>query len=81
MSGIHQKTARGRCTFCKRSGRVAIAEQVAKGVPCPPDGCEFAAEIAAAIENRQRITIVPKEQKRVDITEKKSPKLDFIKRK
>jgi hypothetical protein len=50
-------------------------------VPCPPDGCEFAAEIAAAIENRQRITIVPKEQKRVDITEKKSPKLDFIKRK
>ena len=81
MSRIHRTTAKGRCTVCKRSGRVAIVEQAAKGEPCPLSGCEFAAEITEEIENRQRISITPKEKKRVHITEKQSLKIDFIKRK
>ena len=81
MTRIHQKTTRGRCTVCKRSRRVAIAEQAAKGEPCPTNGCEFAAEIAEAIENRNRLSIVQKEKKRVYITEKPSPKINFVKRK
>jgi hypothetical protein len=81
LTSIHQKTARGRCTTCKRSRRVAITEQAAKGGPCPLDGCEFAAEITAEIENRNRIRIIPKGKKRVHITEKQSQKFNFIKRK
>ncbi len=80
MTRIHQKTAKGRCTVCKRRGSVAIAEQAGKGEPCPLGGCEFAAEIAAEIENRNRIRIVPREKKRVDIIEKPSPKIN-VKRK
>jgi len=81
LSRIHQKTARGRCTACKRSRRVAIVEQAAKGETCPLNGCEFAAEITQEIENRQRLRVVPKEKKMVNIIEKKSPKIDLIKRK
>jgi hypothetical protein len=81
LTRIQQKTARGRCTVCKRRRGVAVAEQAAKGEPCPLVGCEFAAEIAAEIENRSRISIVPKEKKRIDITEKPSPKIEVVKRK
>lgn len=83
MTRIHRKTARGRCTVCKRRRGVAIAEQAAKGEPCPLNGCEFAAEIAAAIENRNRLrlSIVPKEKKKVHIAEKQSSKINFVKRK
>lgn len=81
MTRIHQKIARGRCTACKRRRGVAIAEQAVKGEPCPLSGCEFAAEIAAEIENRNQIRIVPKEKKRVHITEKESPKISITKRK
>jgi hypothetical protein len=81
LTRIHQKTARGRCTACKRRRCVAIAEQAAKGEPCPLVGCEFAAEIAAEIENRNRIRLVQKEKKRVHITEKPSPKINVVKRK
>lgn len=81
MNIIHQITARSRCTVCKRSKRDAIVEQAAKGESCPQSGCEFAAEITEEIENRRRIRIVPKEKKRIHITEKQSPKIDFIKRK
>lgn len=81
MTSIREKTPRGRCTACKRRRGVAIAEQVAKGEPCPLDGCEFAAVIAAEIENRNRIRIVPKEKKGVHITEKASPKINVVKRK
>ena len=79
MTGIHQKTEKGRCTFCKRTKAVAIAEQVAKGEACASNRCEFAAEIAEAIENRKRLRIVPKEKKVVQITEKQSPKINFVK--
>jgi len=79
LTGIHQKTEKGRCTFCKRPKSVAIAEQVAKGEACPPNRCEFAAEIAEAIENRNRLRIVPKEKKVVQVTEKQSPKINFVK--
>jgi len=79
LTRIHQKTAKGRCTFCKRTKGVAIAEQVAEGEPCPPKRCEFAAEIAAAIENRNRLRIVPKEKKIVQITKKESRKINFVK--
>lgn len=81
MTRIHQKTARGRCTVCKRRRIVAIAEQAAKGEPCPLNACELAAEIAGEIENRNRLRIVPKEMKRIQITEKKRPKINFVKRK
>lgn len=81
MTRISEKTRRGRCTACKRRRGVAIAEQAAKGEPCPLGGCEFAAEIAAEIENRNRIRIVPKEKKRVHITEKSSLKINVVKRK
>ena len=81
MTRIHQKRASGRCTVCKRRRGVAIAEQAAKGEPCPLDGCEFAAEIAADIENRIRIRIVPQQKKRIHITEKQRPQIDIIKRK
>jgi hypothetical protein len=81
LTRIHQKTARGRCTVCKRRRSVAIAEQAAKGEPCPPHECEFAAEIRAEIENRSRIRIIPKEMKRIQITERQSPKIDVVKRK
>jgi Na+-translocating ferredoxin:NAD+ oxidoreductase RNF subunit RnfB len=81
LTRIHQRTERGRCTFCKRRRGVAIAEQAAKGEPCPPGECEFAAEIAELIENRNRLRIVPKEKKRVQITEKQSRKINFVKRK
>jgi hypothetical protein len=81
LTRIHQKTARGRCTFCKRKRSVAIAEQAAKGEPCPPGGCEFAAEITTEIENRNRLRIIPKEMKRIQITEKQGPKINFVKRK
>jgi Na+-translocating ferredoxin:NAD+ oxidoreductase RNF subunit RnfB len=81
LTSIHQKKARGRCTACKRSERVAIAEQAARGEPCPLGGCEFAAEIAAAIENKSRITMVQKEKKKINITRKESRKIDFIKHK
>jgi hypothetical protein len=81
LTRIHEKTPRAKCTVCKRRRGVAIAEQAAKGEPCPLGGCEFAAEIAAEIENRNRIRIVPKEKKRVYITEKPSPKINVVKRK
>lgn len=81
MTRIYKKTARGRCTVCKRRRGVAIAEQAANDEPCPPNGCEFAAEIAAEIENGSQIRIVPKEKKRIDITEKPSPEINVIKRK
>jgi hypothetical protein len=79
LTGIHQKRERGRCTLCKRKKGVAIAEQVAKGKPCPSNSCEFAAEIAEAIENRNRLKIVPKEKKLVQITEKQSRKINLVK--
>jgi hypothetical protein len=81
LTSINQKTAKVRCTTCKRRRGVAIAEQVSKGEPCPPVGCEFAEEIASEIENRNRFAIIPKERKRIDITEKESPKINFTKRK
>jgi hypothetical protein len=81
LTRIHQKTGRGRCTVCKRRRGVAIAEQVAKGEPCPLDECEFAAEVAAETENRNRIRITQKEMKKIQITEKQSPKINFVKRK
>jgi Na+-translocating ferredoxin:NAD+ oxidoreductase RNF subunit RnfB len=81
LTGIRPTKERGRCTACKRRRGVAIAEQAAKGEPCPWGGCEFAAEIAAEIENRSRISIVPKEKKRIHITEKQRPQVDFIRRK
>ena len=81
MTGIHQKTERGRCTLCKRRKGVAIAEQAAKGEPCSSNSCEFAAEIAEAIEKRNRLRIVAKEKKMVQITEKQSRKINFLKRK
>jgi len=79
LTGINQKTERGRCTFCKRKKGVAIAEQVATGMPCPSNSCEFAAEIAEAIENMNRLRIVPKEKKLVQTTEKQSQKIDLVK--
>ena len=79
MTGIHQKTERGRCTLCKRKKVVAIAEQVAKGKPCHSNRCEFAAEISEAIENRNRLRIVPKKKKLVQITEKQSRKINLVK--
>jgi hypothetical protein len=81
LTRIHQKTATGRCTVCKRKKRVAIAEQAAKGEPCPTKTCEFAAEIAAEIENRNRLRLIPKEIKRIQITENQSSKINFVKRK
>jgi hypothetical protein len=81
LTRIHQKTASGRCTACQRRRGIAIAEQAAKGEPCPLGGCEFAAEIAAEIENRSRLKIVPKEKKRIHITEKQSPQINIIRRK
>jgi len=81
LTRIHQKTATGRCTVCKRKKGVAIAEQAAKGEPCPTKTCEFAAEIAAGIENRNRLRIVPKEMKKIQISENQSPKINFVKRK
>jgi hypothetical protein len=81
LTGINQKTASGRCTACKRRRGTAIAEQAAKGEPCPLGGCEFAAEIEAEIENRSRIRIVPKEPKIIQITEKQRPQIDIIRRK
>jgi uncharacterized Fe-S cluster-containing protein len=81
LTRIQQKTARSRCTACKRSRRIAVAEQAVKREPCPLSGCEFVAEIAEEIENRRRLKIVPKEKKRVHITEKQSTKINFIKRK
>lgn len=47
----------------------------------PPGGCEFAAEIAEEIENRNRLRNVPQEMKRIQIAEKQSPKINFVKRK
>ncbi len=52
---------------------------MAKGKPCPSSSCEFAAEIAEAIENRNRLRIVPKEKKLVQITEKQSRKINLVK--
>ena len=81
MTGIHQKTERGRCTLCKRRRGVAIAEQAAKREPCAANSCEFAAEIAEAIEKRNRLKIVAKDKKLVQITEKQRRKIDLVKRK
>src|SRR2546430_13841717 len=81
LTRIHQKTARGRCTVCKRRRGVAIAEQAAIGEPCPLDGCEFTAEITAEIENRNLLRIVQKKKKRIHITEKQRPQINIIKRK
>ena len=79
MTGIHQKTERGRCTLCKRKKADAIADQVAKGEPCPSNNCEFAAEIADAIEKRNQLRIVQKERNLVQITEKQSRKINLVK--
>jgi len=48
-------------------------------MPCPSNSCEFAAEIAEAIENMNRLRIVPKEKKLVQTTEKQSQKIDLVK--
>jgi hypothetical protein len=79
LTGIHQKTERGRCTLCKRRRGVAIAEQVAQGEPCPSNSCEFVGEIAEAIEKRNRLKIVAKEKKLVQIIEKQSRKINLVK--
>ncbi len=81
MTGIRLTKERGRCTACKRRRGVAIAEQAAKGEPCALNECGFAAEVAAEIENRSRLRIVPKEKKRIHITEKQRPQIDIIRRK
>ena len=80
MTIIYQKTGSGRCTACQRERGLAIAEQAAQGEPCPLGGCDFATEIAAEIENRSRIRIVPKEKQMIHITEKQSPQIIILKR-
>jgi hypothetical protein len=49
-----------RCPLCKRSKNKAIQEQSSQRVGCEVSGCIFAREIARAIEEKTKITVIKK---------------------
>lgn len=59
-----------RCPLCKRSKSKAIQEQTSQRVDCGIAGCVFAREIKKSIEEKTKITIIPKEPKKIRIIKK-----------
>lgn len=70
MAQITQKRRQNRCTFCKRSREKAVNEQLGKNEPCESNFCEFITEIANALEQKNKIDIIPKQKKIIPIVEK-----------